>query len=105
MKKNRQSAPTKLLQCTECSRQRPREGFPQTTWRAAQAAIKDKKEYDAVCKACAGSSKRQLFPCAKCGERKDKDSYEEWAWPQAAEEPHVHRLQCSRKISPPEITT
>ena len=103
MKKNRQNrAPTKLLQCTECSRQRPREGFPQTTWRAAQAAIKDKKEYDAVCKACGG--RRQLFPCAKCGERKDNDSYEEWAW-RHRQQKSPTCIGCSRKKCPPEITT
>ena len=81
MKKNRQSgAPTKFLQCDECNEQRPRESFSQRTWRAAQAAKKAKKYFQAVCKACTGGRKRQLFPCAKCGERKDITAYEEWAW-------------------------
>ena len=50
------------------------------TWRAAQAAKKAQKYFQAVCKACTGGRKRQLFPCAKCGERKDITAYEERAW-------------------------
>ena len=49
-------------------------------WRAAQAAKKAKKYFQAVCKACTGGRKRQLFPCAKCGERKDITAYEERVW-------------------------